>query len=206
MTAADPVAPSDPPPSLRQRGPARLNLALRTGRCPDMARSRVHVRAGRTLVVLVVPPAAGVKVEVTAEPPLLVSVPVSRVEGGPVPTYHAEYVGHTAGRLSPFPTTVRLRVVVIDGRPDPFRLTIPVVIWPSVWTLLVWWTAAFLGIVWSRWQHTLAHGSSLRDVFPQLLEDAPYLFGLLSLGALVLVPLRLAGWLMTLGDPGGDDA
>jgi hypothetical protein len=170
-----------------------------------MGRRRVHVRAGRTLVVRVVPPAPEARIEVTAEPPLLSVVPTHRVGSGPTPTYHAEYVGHTAPRISPLPTTVCLRVVVIDGRHDPFRLTIPVTIWPSVGTLVLWWVAAYMGIVGLRWRDTLAHGHSVWDVFPQIEADLPYLSGLLILGVIVLVPLRLVGWAMTIGDPGGDD-
>ncbi|HEX4608025.1 MAG TPA: hypothetical protein VH092_07460 [Urbifossiella sp.] len=98
------------------------------------------------------------------------------------------------------------QVVIVDGHPDPFRLTIPVTIWPSAWTLVLWWVAAYVGIVGARWQHALAHSASVWDVFPQFGEDLPYLLELLLLGALVLAPLRALGWALTLTDPGGEDA
>ncbi len=103
------------------------------------------------------------------------------------------------------PPTVCLRVVLIDGHHDPFRLVIPVTIWPSVGTLMTWWVVAYPGIVGLRWRDTLAQGHSVWDVFPQIGADLPYPSGLLILGVIVLVPLRLIGLLMTVGDPGGGD-
>ncbi|HYH64338.1 MAG TPA: hypothetical protein VD866_06530 [Urbifossiella sp.] len=140
------------------------------------------------------------------EPLLLTLVPVHRVEGDPAPTYHAEYIGRTATRLLPMPATVRLRVVVVDGRPDPFRLTIPVTVWPSAAAMLTWWGLVCLGIVGIRWRDPLAHSASVWDVIPQLGADGPFLLQLILLGVVVLGILRLVGWALTFADPGRDDA
>ena len=62
----------------------------------------------------------------------------------------------------PLPTTARLHVVVLDGMPSPRRVTIPVTVWPSVWTLVLWWVVAYLGIVGARWSARVMRGESSR--------------------------------------------
>src|SRR4051794_32297643 len=93
------------PPSLRRRAPARLDITLRSGRCPRMSRRRVHLRAGQTLLVRVVPQNAAARVAVMCEEPLSVVVPLSRIQGGAAPSYHAEYVGRSPMRVLPLPVT-----------------------------------------------------------------------------------------------------
>jgi hypothetical protein len=119
-----------------------------------MTRRRVHLRAGRALVVKVVPQNPATHVRITAEKPLGIVAPVSRVEDGAVPTYHAEYTGRSRLRVLPLPTTRKLHVSLADGLPNPIRVTIPVTIWPSVWTLVLWWLLAYFSIVGARWQGT----------------------------------------------------
>lgn len=202
--AADAPRPTPAePPSLRRRAPVRLDVTLRTGQCPAMSRRRVHLRAGRTLVVRVVPPHAGAKVEIVAEAPVGVVMPVSRVEDGAVPSYHGEYTGRSALRLAPLPVTGRLHISLSDGQAHPVRVTIPVTVWPSFGTLLVWWLLATAAILGARWQEVIARGNSpLTDAVSRVRGDFVFALELLLLGALVLVPLRVVGWLTTLGDPG----
>ncbi len=186
------------PPCLRRRAPARLDLSLRSGRCPDMGGRRVHVRAGRTLIVQVLPQSASAHVDITAEEPLRMIVPVSRVESGPVPSYHAEYVGRSLFRVIPLPTTGKLHISLADGFPNPLRVTIPVTVWPSLLTMMLWWLLASLSIVGVRWQSMVAHSRSPWDVFPQVWSDVPFLLGLLALGVVVVVLLRVVGSVATL--------
>jgi hypothetical protein len=197
--------PTGDPPSLRRRAPARLDITLRSGRCPRMNRRRVHLRAGRTLFVQVVPQNPAAKVEITSEDPLIVVVPASRVDGGPAPTYHAEYTGRSRLRVLPLPVSGRLHVSLADGHPNPFRVTIPVTVWPSAWTLLLWWVVAYFTIVGTRWQGAVAHSRSVWEVFPLLWGDLPFLIELMLLGVLVIVPLRLLGALVAMAEPGDGD-
>jgi hypothetical protein len=156
------------------------------------------VLAGRPLVLQAVPPDASAKVEIAAEPPLHTIVPASRVESGPVPTYHAEFTGRLHLRIIPIPTTGKLHVTVIDGLPDPRRVTIPVAIWPAHSTLLLWWLLAFLSIVGLRWQRIVANSESFPEILKAMWRDLPHLLGLLALGFLIVIPLRLIGWLVLL--------
>jgi hypothetical protein len=190
------------PPSLRRRGPARLDLALKSGRSPGIIRRRVHLRAGQTLVVQVVPQNPAARVDMTLERPLVVVVPTSRIDGGPVPMYHAELTGHTPLRVLPLPTTGRLHVVLGDGLPNPCRVTIPVTVWPSRWGYVLWWLLAFLGLLGVRWQATVASSRSVQDIASTVWGDLPYVVGLLALGFLILIPLWALWWLLLMTQPG----
>jgi hypothetical protein len=86
--------------------------------------------------------------------------------------------------------------------PNPFRVTIPVTVWPSAWTLVLWWLLAYFSIVTARWQGVVANSGSVWDVFPQLWGDLPFLVELLLLGFVVVVPLRLLGSLISMAEPG----
>jgi hypothetical protein len=167
-----------------------------------MGRGRVHICAGRTLVVQVVPPHTMVKVEITTEPAIRTKVSLSQVSSnGSVPVYHGEYAGHLPQRVLPWPVTAKLCVVVSDGLPNPCLLTIPITIWPSLKLRLTWWVLVFLGLVGLRWERTLVHDNSMWNVFPQLRDDLPYIGGLFLLGVPVLAVLYLLGWVATVGAP-----
>jgi hypothetical protein len=194
---------SGDPPSLLRRAPARIDVALKSGRCVAMSRRKIHLRAGQSFVLQVVPPTPAAKVEFVAEPPLQTIVPASRVEGGPVPTYHAEFSGRSPLRFLPIPTTAKLYVSIIDGLPGPCRITFPVTVWPAHSTLLLWWLLAFLSIVGLRWQRTVAYGDSFTSILKAMWVDLPFLLGLLALGFLIVIPLRLIGWLVSLAEPSG---
>jgi hypothetical protein len=170
-----------------------------------MGRGRVHIRAGRTLVVQVVPPHSMVKVEITTEPAIHTVVSVSQVNvSSSVPVFYGEYAGHLPQRVLPWPVTAKLFVVVSDGLPNPCRLTIPITVWPSVRLRVTWWVLVFLGLVGLRWQYTLAHNNSVWDVLPQLGDDLPYIGGLFLLGFPVLALLHLFGWVATARAPDED--
>jgi hypothetical protein len=96
-------------------------------------------------------------------------------------------------------------VSVADGLPNPPRITIPVTVWPSVGTLALWWLGVYIAIVAARWRDTVAQSQSVRDVIPQVWNDMPFLLELLAFGALVLVPLRLIGALISMADPADAD-
>jgi hypothetical protein len=123
-------------------------------------------------------------------------VPASRVDGGPTPTYHAEISGRLFSRLLPIPTTGKLHISVLDGLPDPCRVTISVTIWPGFSTLVLWWILAFLSIVGVRWQKIVADSHDYSDILGAMWRDLPHLLGLLALGFLIVIPLRLLGWLV----------
>ena len=203
--SAPPTAPAADPPSLLRRAPARVDITLRNGQCPQLSRRGVHLRAGRTLVVQVVPQHAAAKVEITAESPLHAAMPPQRIEGGPVPTHHAEYVGRSPLRVFPLPVRGRVYISIADGRPKPPRITVPVIVWPSVGTLALWWLGIYIAIVAARWKDTVAHSSSVRDVVPQVWNDVPFLVELLLFGGFVLIPLRVLGYLISTGGSGDAD-
>lgn len=195
------VAPTPPPPpSLRRRAPARLNITLRSGLCPRVVSRRLHVRAGEAMTVRVVPPAEGVSVEIVHEPPLDVRMSATRSETGGEPTVQAEYIGRSPGRMLPLPSTGRLRINLKDGWPEPRRVTVPVTVWPSVRTLVGWWAVVALAVVGVRWKEVLARSSSVWDIVPHVRTDATFLVELLALGVLVVLPLRLIGWLLVLSE------
>ena len=186
------------PPSLRRRAPARIDIALNSGKWLVITRRQVHLSAGQCFVLQVVPQSPSTKVEIAAESPLHTLVPVNRIEGGPVPTYHAEFSGRSLLRIIPIPTTGKLHITTIDGLPAPCRITIPVTVWPAYSTLVLWWLLAFLGVVGVRWQRIIADGKSYEAIFNALWNDLPFSLGLLALGFLILVPLRLIGWIASL--------
>jgi hypothetical protein len=191
------------PPSLRRRAPARLDIWLNSGQFVTMTRRKFHLLSGQSFVVQVVPQSPTTKVEIAAEPPLHTIVPASRVEGGSTPTYHAEFCGRLLLRF-PLPTTGRLHVRIIDGLLAPCRITIPVTVWPAYSTLILWWLLAFLGIVGLRWQKIAADRNSYEDIFEALWRDLPFSLGLLALGFLIVIPLRIVGWVVSLAEPGQD--
>jgi hypothetical protein len=161
----------------------------------------MHALAGRTVVLQVVPPAPGVKVEIVAEPPLHTIVPTTCISTGTVPTYHCELSGRLTLRLIPVPATGKLHVTTLDGLPDPCRITVPITVWPSYWTLMVWWLLAYLAVLGLRLQRTAAEGHSFEEVLRTLWKDSPYLLTLLAGSLLVLIPLWFLGWLLSLADP-----
>jgi hypothetical protein len=193
------------PPSLRRRAPARIDILLKSGECPSMSSRMVHVSAGRSFVLEVVPQTPNVKVEITAEPPLLAIVPASRIEGGPTPTYQAEFSCHLRRRIIPLPTTAKVHVTALDGLPTPCRVAIPFRIWPTYSSYLLWWSLVFLGIVGLRWERTAAREESIRGMLSDLWADLPHLLGLFAFGFLVVIPLRLIGSLISLADSSEND-
>ena len=160
-----------------------------------MNQRRFHLLAGQCFILQVVPQSPSVKVEVAAESPLRTLVPANRLEGGPVPTYHAEISGRSILRIIPIPTTGKLHITTIDGLPAPCRITIPITVWPAYSMLLLWWLLAFLGVIGVRGQRIAAEGKSYEDILKALWGDLPFSLGLLELGLLILIPLRLIGWL-----------
>lgn len=194
------VAMSDPP-SLRRRAPSRIYLTLGSGQAVDISRQCVHLRAGQKLKIQVVLQNLDAQVEINGEEPLLVLVPRCRIISGPgVVHYHAEFIGRSRFR-NPFPRTGRLHISLGDGLPDPYLVTIPVTIRPSLWTSVFWWLALFGGLVWMRWQWTIANSQSLSEIMPKLQQDLPFLGGLFLAGFLVVFLLRVIGWLMSLTRP-----
>lgn len=147
-------------------------------------------------------PRGGAKVEIVPEAPVSVVAPACRVEDGGGVSYQGEYTGRTAFGVVPLPVTGHLHISVQDGQPNPFRITIPVTVWPSSSTLALWWLVAYLGIVGVRWQGTVAHGNSAFAVFAKIRGDISYLGELLLLGVVVAVLLRVLGWIVTLAAPG----
>jgi hypothetical protein len=196
-------APAAEPPSLRRRGPARFDLTLRSGECPRIRRRRVHLRAGQTLVVQIVPQNAAAEVSLVPEHPLQTIVPVNRIKGNGAPTYYAEFTGHSPLHVIPLPSTSRLHVVLADGEPHPFKQSIPVTIWPSIRTLVLWWVSASLTILGFRWRASLADCNSVVDVANVVQRDISFVGLLVILGLLVLPILRGIGWVLAQG--GGYD-
>jgi hypothetical protein len=200
--AADSVAPNqdtlDEPPSLQRRAPARIDIARKAGKPLSMRRQKIYLRAGRSFAIQVLPPTAAARVEIAAEPPLQTIVPASRVESGSVPSYHAEFSGQLPPQIIPIPKTGKVHVTIIDGKPDPCRVTIPVTVWPSYSVYAVWWLLAFLSIVGLRWRRIVADSDSFPEILQALGNDFPHLLGLLGLSSIIVIPLRFIGWLVSL--------
>lgn len=189
------------PPSLQRRAPAHIDITRRSGKALKVSRRRFHLKAGQTFVVEVWPPRPSVDVKIAAEPPLHTIVPASRIEGGPVPIYHAEFSGYLPPQIIPIPKTGKVHATVIDGLPDPCRVTIPITVWPGYSMYVLWWLLAFLSIVGLRWRRIVADGDSFSDTLHALGRDFPHLLGLLALGSVIVIPLRLLGWLVSLTEP-----
>jgi hypothetical protein len=161
-----------------------------------MSGSLLNLVAGNTFVVNIEPQSPTVKVEVVGEQPHFQAVvSASRVEGGPVPIYHAEFY---ARQLTlPLPRIARLHVTIHDGRPEPCSVTVSIKIWPSYSTMAWWWLFVFLGFLGFRWERTAAHCETYADTFIAILWDLPYSLGALVIGGLILIPLlRLVSWLI----------
>lgn len=188
------------PPSLRRRGPARLDVSVRSGEVPRIGRKRVHVWDGQTLIVQVVPQQPNTKVAIRADPPIIERFQQS--SGGPMPTFHAEFAGHFRFWRFPFPSRSRIHVFIADGLPDPPCLRIPVMVWPSVATLCQWWLLAFAGIVGLRCRDAITGSRSIATVMTSVIEDLPFLGGVLISGFGFLVLVRLFGWVFATAEFG----
>ena len=187
------------PPSLRRRAPVRIDMTLRSGEPMTMASGKVHLVAGKVFVIQVVSPTSTAKVEIAAEPPLLTIVPASRIEGGALPAYLAEFSASLRFRL-PLPAMARLHVTILDGHPTPCRITIPVKVWPAFSMWILWWLLAFLGIVGLRWERIVARSELFSDILSAIWADCPFLLMVLLTGTLIVIPLRIIGWLVSLAE------
>jgi len=189
------------PPSLLHRGPARFHLRLRTGQCPRIGRGRIHVRAGRTLIIVVAPPNPEAQVEIRPAPGLYTEVSPNRVSTGSVPEYHAEYAGHFPRLSIPWPYTAGLCVAVLDGLPNPYRVTIPVTVWPSVGRLLTWWLVVFIGVLGLRWQNVVVQSKTYQAIFTEIYDDLSFAGGVLLLGIPIIAGLQALWMLLTMQAP-----
>ena len=138
------------PPSLCRRAPAKVELSDAHGRGLTVTRRGVHLTAGRRLRVKVTPPkgdgADGWEGRVTAAPDQTLETVgrLSKVGEGPSATYHGEFRGRLSNNLPqfirdrvPLPCRGELVVTVEDGKHDPVRVVVPVIVWPSTKTLLL---------------------------------------------------------------------
>jgi hypothetical protein len=96
-----------------------------------------------------------------------------------------------------------LHIAVIDGLPEPCRVTVPVTVWPAHTTFVLWWLVAFVSIVGVRWQQTAAARDTVADILLAMWADLPHLLGLFALGFLIVIPLWLIGWVVSLAEPTG---
>lgn len=191
-------SPDLDPPSLRRRAPARIDIALKSGRCLRIGGKRMHLSAGRIVVVQATTPTPSTQIEITAEPPLHTIVPATQLKSGAVPIYHSEFSGRLMLRIVPIPATAKLHVTTIDGRLAPLRITIPIMVWPSRTTLLIWWLLTLVSVAGLRIQRVVLFSDSLGEAIASAWRDLPFLLGLLVLTFLVLLPLQMLGWVISL--------
>lgn len=142
------VLPVGHPQCLQRRAPLRIELTDAAGRCPTITRRGVLVPAGSRLRVRIVPPRVtdpGPPAKVSVAPDLTLQTVVALTSSGQGATlaYHAEFRGQLSSSLPqfirdrvPLPCRGELVVAVDDGRFDPLRLVIPILVWPSLRTLL----------------------------------------------------------------------
>lgn len=161
-----------------------------------MSGSLLHLVAGNSFVVKIEPQSSTANVQIVGEEPHLQAVvSASRVEGGTVPIYHAEF--YACPLKLPLPTIVKLHITILDGKPEPCCVTVPIKIWPAYSTMGWWWFFVFLGFLGLRWERTAAHAETYSDIFMAILGDVPYSLGALVIGGLILLPLlRLVSWLI----------
>jgi hypothetical protein len=149
------------------------------------------------LYLAVTPQNPNANVDVTVQTPLAVVVPVSRIDGRPAPTFHAEYSGHGRLRFVFLPATGKLHVSLTDGLPNPCRVTIPVTVWPSRSAWVMASAFVFSGLIGTRWQAMLVSSQSLPEAVSKLWADLPFIGTLLVLGLLaIIVLLRLVDWVI----------
>ena len=167
-----------------------------------MSRGRVHVSAGRVLVVRVTPPPA-CTVDIRTDSALRAEVSVSPIAAGDAsPEYHAEYVGRLRAGL-PWPVTTRLAVVVCNGTHQPYNLTIHVTVWPTVGGIVTWWALAFLVVIGVRWKGHLADSQSYEATLTHIGGDLVFVVGeFFVFGVIAVTALRLLGVMATLKRPG----
>jgi hypothetical protein len=184
------------PPSLLQRAPVRLTLTVRSTSYPPMTRKWVHVQSGRLFEIQVVPPHASAKIQITAEQPLQMIVPVSSVEDGAEMSYRAKFSGHSHGFFSLLPGAGKLHVCIIDGLPNPCELTIPVAIWPRMLALIPWFLIMFGTLVWARFHEIISHSPTVGDMVHAASADLPAILACATVSGLSMGIVRVFGWVM----------
>lgn len=185
------------PPCLLRRAPLRIDLILKSRHSPEISRRRLHIRAGQILSLQIVPQHSSTTVSVIFDHPLKEIVPLIRIDNGPLPTYQNEFIGHSYLGVVPVPILRRLYISLGDGLPNPRRITIPITIWPSFKMFMVWLIFIFLSVAGARWQGTIANSPTLSEIAPKMRDDIPFLAGLLGLGFLGLVILRMIGFVIS---------
>ena len=65
---------------------------------------------------------------------------------------------------------------------------------------ILWWLLAFLGIVGLRWERIVARSELFSDILSAIWADCPFLLMVLLTGTLIVIPLRIIGWLVSLAE------
>ena len=183
------------PPSLRHRAPLQLHFSLKSGEPPPISCKRIHISEGETLVVQVMPPTDNAKVSISIEKPLHELLPVHGIVGKPYTTFYAEYTGYVDYKsFFTIPKVGRLHIAIADGIPNPPRIVVPVMVWPSFRTQLLGSSLALFGYSLFWLERKLASSSSWSDLFTSIFYEGEFVVEVFFVGLLFVIPIRLIGW------------
>ncbi|CAN5299788.1 hypothetical protein BH10PLA2_BH10PLA2_05900 [soil metagenome] len=184
------------PPSLMRRGPTQLLVTDKSALSPSMTPRWVHVQAGRHIRIQVVPPSRAAKVTIVASAPLLAVVPTTSFEDAGVTTYYTEITGHSHGHFSILPAPGKLHISIDDHLPEPWRITIPIAIWPKKLTLFVCFLITFFTLFWARVHSIISHNATVGEMLTTASEDLPALLACFTISGLSMAAVRLMGWVV----------
>jgi hypothetical protein len=196
MTApADGLTPSMP--SLRRRGPAKIEVTDQYGRAPRIARGAIHIRAGRKLRVKIVPQVAGpgarpAKGDIKSSPSLRPEDGPRPIKEGAVEACQADFVARFPFQF-PLPRKAEICAsVAVDGH-EPFKVIIPVVIWPSILSVLAWVLGGvLLAILSARYVESMRTRSPI-DAARHVGGDLSFLYEAALIGFSVTLGVQVLG-------------
>ena len=201
MTLAAPPAVGvpvlDSPPSLRRRGPALLDFLDPAGESPPLTPGGFHLRSARqyTLRVRPQPPDDdGHVAQVAAEPgeavQTLIPLTAAATPAGP------EYTAAFSPLLRrPIPARTDIVVTLAHDAWGPLSVRVPVVVWPSFRTQLLWVLTTVLAVLGARIKALWGEGGApLLEVAQGVCRDLSFWLEALGLTAAGLILLRVVGW------------
>ena len=196
---ATPPAPLVCPPCLERRGPALVELSDESGAVPQLARVGFILHAGRRYRLRVRPQqrhdsrGEGAPA-IVPDLLFLTLVPPTPVQTGTVTDYITTV---RADLFRPVPRKARFTVTVQRGRCEPFTLTIPVLICPSLANQFSWlFSTLFLSVLLPKITTIMFQpGGSLRAALGEVWQALDFWRDTLFIAVgLILVRFAVGFW------------
>jgi hypothetical protein len=202
MIALGPVATANvedfiPPPCLRRRGPAQLDLIDERGLRPTLGRGGFQLRAGRRYTVRVRPQRSDEFGQVTQAVVERSECLRNVIPPGEVQTKEgAEYVSILRPHRPFFlPARTGLIVTLHHNRWGPFSVSVPIVVWPRVWSQVSLALAVPLTAAAQRLStHLAKDGSTLVGVLWEEAQNPTFWLQSLLFVILAFTLVRTCGW------------